>query len=570
MDLFNLISNHEKDMIEAYIGRYATPEDNYPSEYHRAPLSVVLKPWKDAKEEFLGEVFDGQLIYSQDVTYYTPFDELYENVCRSNVVYKFRSIFNRWATAFARKSNDTFELEGHLRTLTDELTLTKNVYESDSFEIPDPSRPGKMLKINNGCKPVRIIGKICNLYNVGTAEQFEEFRIEMSRVLNVAKLRGKLCISIHPLDYMTMSDNSSGWDSCMSWTNVGSFRQGTVEMMNGNYVVVAYLAAAHPSYFDADVVWNNKKWRSLYICSPWFIGNIKGYPYQVPELDKKVIEILAGMVEKANPSIKYNPVCEYKYNKSKETLGVSVRFSTGYMYNDFGTLDKNYGCVNSACEEAHLNIRYSGDSECMWCGRTNVSYDCEELLICDNCSPHLHCEECGCNFSEDELFSTADGRLVCESCLNEYYRPEFGTEDYYNINNLESIFVLPDNFKEAIETKAFDILSLRSANYPAIRLTNYTNNWHKGQIEDFSEDFLNENEVIYLKRRVKLWCTDIVPYVFVSQLQKDTKDIIDSMCEDEFGLSFYEFWTNTKYRPVWSNYLAAEEYTEGLDEKKLS
>ena len=38
-----------------------------------------------------------------------------------------------------------------------------------------------------------------------------------------------------------MSDNNSGWESCMSWRNNGCYRRGTVEMMNSPYVIVAYL-----------------------------------------------------------------------------------------------------------------------------------------------------------------------------------------------------------------------------------------------------------------------------------------------------------------------------------------
>ena len=76
---------------------------------------------------------------------------------------------------------------------------------------------------------MRVLSKIATAYNL---PGFEDFRIAQSLVTNQANLKGYITLSIHPLDYMTMSDNNCGWDSCMSWQEEGCYRQGTVEMMN--------------------------------------------------------------------------------------------------------------------------------------------------------------------------------------------------------------------------------------------------------------------------------------------------------------------------------------------------
>ena len=97
--------------------------------------------------------------------------------------------------------------------------------------------------------------------NGQSLEEFEDFRIKHSRILSEKEFIGRLSLSIHPLDFMTMSDNDSDWSSCMSWRTCGSYRRGTVEMMNSPCVVVAYLSASKPMVLDrgSHFKWNIKK-----------------------------------------------------------------------------------------------------------------------------------------------------------------------------------------------------------------------------------------------------------------------------------------------------------------------
>ena len=85
-----------------------------------------------------------------------------------------------------------------------------------------------------------------------------------------------------------MSDNNEDWESCMSWTQGGEYRVGTIEMMNSPYVIVAYLKSHHNLEWADN--WNSKKWRELYICSNDFVRSITGYPYKDEKITKLVLE----------------------------------------------------------------------------------------------------------------------------------------------------------------------------------------------------------------------------------------------------------------------------------------
>jgi hypothetical protein len=167
--------------------------------------------------------------------------------------YEFNKAWNHYI--YTNRFDFDADQECGLHRLMSDDCLISNIYDGSSFEIQD--RNGKSFKINRGCKVSKVLGKLANILNL---PGWEDFRICHSQILNQKDLGGNLTISIHPLDYMTMSDNSYGWESCMSWESEGGYRQGTVEMMNSRSVVIAYLSGEDKMRIGDDF-WNSKKWR---------------------------------------------------------------------------------------------------------------------------------------------------------------------------------------------------------------------------------------------------------------------------------------------------------------------
>lgn len=78
------------------------------------------------------------------------------------------------------------------------------------------------------------------------------------------KVTGILCLSIHPLDYLSLSENTYNWRSCHALD--GEYRAGNLSYMMDNTTVVCYLKGedeAELPHFPAEVKWNSKKWRML-------------------------------------------------------------------------------------------------------------------------------------------------------------------------------------------------------------------------------------------------------------------------------------------------------------------
>ena len=78
------------------------------------------------------------------------------------------------------------------------------------------------------------------------------------------KVTGILCMSVHPLDYLSVSENSHNWRSCHALD--GEYRAGNLNYMGDNCTVVCYLKSDHKATlprFPEDIKWNSKKWRML-------------------------------------------------------------------------------------------------------------------------------------------------------------------------------------------------------------------------------------------------------------------------------------------------------------------
>ena len=556
-DIRNLITDEEKSLIESYISSYACEGDTYYNENQRASVDYILKAWKDNKTPYLSSIFGDKLIVSEKVSFIRPEESLVEAYFSNNIIMSFRNDYYSWLDKFTYNySSEEFPIYCILRKLISAETIVKNKFVIDPYDGIDKKTgisigtpDGHKIVLNEGAKPVKMLGKLNKAFHI--SENFEKFRIEVSMLLNVKKISGNLSLSIHPLDYMTMSDNDCNWESCMSWRNFGSYRQGTVEMMNSPYVVVAYLSSETPMrFFDKE--WNNKKWRSLYVVHPDFIGNIKGYPYQIPELDKIIINKLKEMI-----AIKFNcvygDVKEYSYDKyfESEHGPVCLSFFTNYMYNDFGALDSHYGCVR---EDEHaadtVHITYSGPCQCMICGNTNVEILEEGKLICTDCDNSIKCDDCGRALSEDEVYYTHYGTAVCEECLNAYYiEPINDLDEFYYKDDLFTVTVIPDEIKKYIESNDY-YFSNFSWESPFIA--------YAGLKKHFERKYLKESCHVSEVRDANMFRTHY--YICESEIKEDAYQDVEDYVYSILGFNkIRDYYCSNDH---WNNEISRKEFLE--------
>jgi hypothetical protein len=381
----------------------------YADERFNLSMSEVLQCWNINKAN-LARAFGDKLILSKEISFKAGEEELIEQM--TECLFSATSKAAPFVRAFQQLTcrGGMCEYNYDLSSLLYVENLITNIYDDNDFVLDLPD--GKKLTINRGCKISKMLGKIAKAFNL---PMYEEFRILHSQALNQKYLKGTLCLSIHPLDYMTMSDNDCGWESCMSWANNGEYRRGTIEMMNSPYIVVAYLSAESPFQIGS-FKWSNKKWRELFFVSSDIITGIKPYPYENQYIEESVCSWLKELMTNNLGCSYFNDLTFYLPRSGINLNGdsFSIAFYTDAMYNDFGARSEHMAYVGTQAPK-HMEYAYSGPSVCLLCGQTHTDYDTEQELVCCECNHYRKCAECGDRVHVDDLYMHGDDYL-CEYC----------------------------------------------------------------------------------------------------------------------------------------------------------
>lgn len=486
MGIINRLTADELSTIEKFIDEYAFEDTNVKRE---VSAEVLLREWDRAKSEYLGDLFGDSLILSKEIEYYEDQDSLNARVDNylNGLSYNYNGVeknfYNNYHNKFLSydiEDSSLLPLRNNMYRLIISEALGKNKYEGDTFELPIPNSD-KMLKIQYGCKPMKILGKIAKYYEL---DGFEKFRIEISQILNQKKFTGELHLSIHPLDYMTSSDNACDWTSCMSWMDEGAYRQGTVEMMNSPMVVVAYLTSKESMHLfnqSDSSFWNNKKWREYIIVTPEIVTDIKGYPYINSYLSKEAIRWLADLMQAHGYAKNYGKYMMTYYpeegfylpdeDPDKDNEHV-LRFKTNYMYNDFSSSRVQYAIMSRDLPE-RKTITYSGESECMSCGALNIEIPNESCLVGNCCAEYRICDECGDTIDDvNEQYYWVDDRCLCQDCFDNYCSWDPIEEEYHYTDNMTRVYL--GDVKYTPGSPTYD-------SYACVDLSNYSlhSSWTK-------------------------------------------------------------------------------------------
>ena len=163
----------------------------------------------------------------------------------------------------------TFELDEHAKEqrLNEFLDLVCRDYGEDIWAFLRDHADGiwanKLTEEYNGYPRGMKLSKVL-MKEFGA--QAEPVRQKLSMLIQSNKISGKLCLSVHPLDFLSASENTHAWRSCHALD--GEYRTGNLSYMTDTCTVMAYLKSVNGNTklprFPADVPWNDKKWRCYF------------------------------------------------------------------------------------------------------------------------------------------------------------------------------------------------------------------------------------------------------------------------------------------------------------------
>lgn len=249
---------------------------------------------------------------------------------------------------------------------------------------------------------------------------YTELENSYSSFLQSFKIRGEGCISISPLDFLTMSENGHNWRSCHSLT--GDAKAGPLSLMTDPYTAIIYIKSFDTFDFQGVKV-SNKKWRSLIHINPevpYVVFNTQ-YPFISDTIlnifQKKVIEILKSSYPNENF------VSDFKnsndiYRIIKEVGDLHYNDLLSISLETMKFTDKKIAIILPQKEKYKKDlpsIKIGNIPICPVCSCNTLTS--RSFLQCHICKPIPHCQICGDDYDEMFLYKV-EGGLYCDFCYD--------------------------------------------------------------------------------------------------------------------------------------------------------
>lgn len=177
---------------------------------------------------------------------------------------------------------------------------------------PEELRTGKLTVAKFGFCPGTKLGKLFVKYakESGLMEKIGQDEQQLNSVFssflqNIRSQRLTFRISAHPLDYLLLSENTTGWRSCHSID--GRHRAGNLAYLLDQSTVVAYAYKSFAEFMG--IPWPRKMWRQLVFID---VENaVAVFQRQYPDRNKNFATTIRKIVEKL--LAKYHNVEEAKW-----------------------------------------------------------------------------------------------------------------------------------------------------------------------------------------------------------------------------------------------------------------
>lgn len=453
LNVNEVLTQKEQDMISEWIACYGGLYSGV--KCSPAPLDHVLRYWAENKEVFY-HMFGDQLSIAKRINYEAPLCDLRAAMDREMTgdMYDFFSKLSeimRYQDNVVGTAIDNADLPPYLFGSSNlREMLIKNRWELKDVKIPLEN--GKFFTIKTGMRVTRAFQKIAEIVGIPGFEVIRELHAKIS---TAKVLQGTMHLTIHPLDFITMSDNEEGWDSCMNWRNQGDYRAGTVEMLNSPVVIEAYIESGKYKMQFSEYEWNSKIWRELYIVTPNMISNIRAYPFIDGNLSDIAIRWIRELAMKAGYS-DYRDVIDIYGDNDESTNyvndnSIELRMSTDNMYNDYCREPQHiifrHG-FGAEWKGQIFKLNYSGPMVCMNCGDLmNRGLEETRAVMCGACSDDQDqtwvCDYCGNTvYDEDDIY-IVDDTYLCRDCFED---PDttcvaYDDQESHLVNNCTQVYL---------------------------------------------------------------------------------------------------------------------------------
>lgn len=194
------------------------------------------------------------------------------------------------------------------------------------------------VKFRAGDKISRCIGKILDLYDITPVEK-DSILIKFSMLIQSVKVKGSAVLSIDPVDYITMSENNSNWESCHSMS--GCYRTGPFAYLQDGSTAISYAKPKDDCVFTygdgKTLAYSNKNWRQIVLFSKElkYATQLRQYPYTSQANQSTVANIVMNVLNaKSGLNYQIQSIDVYDMPRYFATLHECTGDGEDLCYND--------------------------------------------------------------------------------------------------------------------------------------------------------------------------------------------------------------------------------------------
>lgn len=266
-----------------------------------------------------------------------------------------------------------------------------------------------------GQRTSRVINKICKLYGVDSSPEYNTKFAALADALNPLSIERVASLSVHPCDYLEMSNTSNSWSSCHNIED-GCYRAGTLSYMLDPSTMIFYTVEndyGTPLYEEPKVT------REVFCYGSGVLLQSRLYPDHTDiatatkyrHLVQSAIAKCCGAPNLWARQTDIDAITTYVHTYS------GAMHYPDYAYSEYLPSISLLKSVNTEGAE----ICVGADAPCLLCGE---AVDESGELQCDDCLYRKECTACGhvipesAGYYVNDEFYCADCVTFCDICSN--------------------------------------------------------------------------------------------------------------------------------------------------------
>ena len=234
-----------KQELDAFFNYYKKNQkiETIPQDMTSFATNELISLW-EKQNKTLYHLLGDQLIYKVPIKIEISEEEMIEKLSESEKFDKYVEgvlrFFDYYWASHTWYSYD--ERDKILDFYTNAKYYAQNRYTGSTFLVGD-------FKVQKNCRFFKTAIKLASKISNGLADYVRSASKDVSLILNQRYLEGNLCLSIHPIDYLTASVNECGWSSCYNpFKSTGDNFRATIAYMMNPYTIIAYLESHKPMH----------------------------------------------------------------------------------------------------------------------------------------------------------------------------------------------------------------------------------------------------------------------------------------------------------------------------------